>query len=257
MLVLLIFAVLGASVMYLLASIRPSNYHPARHLSESEKQAVANAFVQEAYVKFQNRAGQNKPFTWTFTQHRLNEYLASMDEIVANAPGHRPGEVNAVMDKYALAAPAVALDDGEITLMVRSRRYDKIISGEFSFSLWSHQQGGKKVLTVAFDGMRVGSLPVPKAFVEDYLTKAQRSLAKRYLLESKKDVVADKSAPISSAMNKLIEFVSSVILVVDGGAVEPVFSFPDAHGRKKMVRIDKIDIDDGELTLHVVPVKTE
>ncbi len=256
-------------MMYLLASLRPSNYHPAYYLSGSEKQIVANAFVQEAYVKFQNKAGENKPFTWTFTQERLNEYLASMDEIVANAPGHEPGEVYSAMDRYALAAPAVALDDGKITLMVRSQRYDKILSAEFSFSLSTLPQTrsrpaaidgsieNRQVLRVSLSGVRVGNLPIPKTFVKDYLERAQQSLAKDRLFSSDHLLNSRRANPLQSGMNQLIEFISSIILVVDGGAVEPVLIFPDAHGRTRRVKIDELEIDNGKLTLHVVPVTAE
>ena len=60
--------------------------------------------------------------------------FAIADEIAASRPSGKAGEVYRAMEKAGFIDPAVSLGDGILTVMVRSKEYDKVLSADVSFS---------------------------------------------------------------------------------------------------------------------------
>jgi len=112
-----------AAVLYWQASRIPDAYHPAE-LTREQRVQVAKNFSQHVLLDFSNIAQNTVPGEWQITQKQLNQYLASMDEIAASRPGARAGTVHKQMDEAGISAPAAALGDGVLTLMLRVRAYN-------------------------------------------------------------------------------------------------------------------------------------
>ena len=140
---------LSAVVMYVQASRIPADYLPVQLSARQKHQAVKEFWskVQE----FGNSTQMNEPFEWSVGQTELNRYLASMDEIAASTPSGEPGTVYREMEKAGLAEPAIALHDGVLTLMVRSKEHAKILSVDVSFALTDDKKLRVKLGEVDFD----------------------------------------------------------------------------------------------------------
>ena len=217
----------AGGLLYIQASRIPDNYHPAR-LSHAETEKAVRNFARDVAEGFGNKVKMVKPFEWSITQSTVNRYLAAMDEIAFNLPdGMKRGQVDAKMAKLGLADPAVALEDGKVTLMVRSAAYGKVLSAEISVDL---VEGDRLQFTL--DATRIGKLSVPGDFLKDKIKALSGKLT------------GERSDGISKT---LVELLSAI----DGEPISP----PDTwriQGVK--VAIDAVTIARGELKLKVRPI---
>jgi len=234
-LVLIGAAAAGAAGLYLLASWVPARYRPLR-LNRQEREQAASGFYKRIF-KFMSDGEDVKPFTWSVSEEWLNRCLASMDEIAFRKGGKR-GQVDRMMAKAGLAEPMVALADGAVTVLARSTRYDKIISAKLAFELAAD---GK--LRVRLAGARIGRAPVPAWMIRERIERLQRTVGRR-LLET-----AGDDEPSSAGVARVL---GRVIAAIDGEPIDAELTWR-LHSRKR-VRIERIDLSDGALTLHVVPV---
>jgi len=239
-------AAASAGVLYLLASSVPEGYRPAQLSADQQREVAYNQFTPHV-LKFGNEAQGLQPFTWTATAEQVNSYLASMDEIAAIRPGHQRGQVDKALADAGLAEPAVAFEAGAVTLMVRSTRYNKILSADVGFSF---RPDGR--LAIALKAVRVGYLPVPKSQVRQLLERLKRSLAGRLAApERNGDAAGGGSSFQSLASQRVAELLGEVIAAIDEQPVGTEIVWPVG---KKRVRIDAVDIADGALTLHATPM---
>lgn len=232
----------GAVAGYLLLSRVPSSYQPLR-LDPQAKDAATSGFYK-SILKFNEEGQKNAPFTWSVSQEWINRSLASMDEIARKnpfGPPVKPGTIRKMMDRAGLADPAVTLDDGKVTIMVRSARYNKVVSADVGFQFTP--DGGLRVL---LEGMRIGAMPVPSWMVAKELARLKADLARR--LGSK----AGRAGPAGRTLGDSEEVIGRVIAAIDGEPIVPELEWK--LSTKKRVRIDAIDIADGELTVHAVPI---
>ncbi len=243
--------VAAASVLYVLASWKPAHYAPAR-LTQEQKEAAAYRFVNTVITPVNNRLGEGEPFSLTLWEKDVNAYLASMDEIYALQPD-RPGKshigrVYREMEKAGLADPAVSFRDGVVSLMVRSKQYDKILSAGVSFEFVS---SGKEI-RVHLSSVRVGRLPIPRVIIRGILDdfKVRQDSAG----DGNQDVEGEPfggGAGVSSA--QIGRMLVNVLASIDG---DPL---PAEHRLRRwlLVRIEQIDVAEGRLTLKINPIRRQ
>ena len=171
LILLVVLLVLAGGWAYLRASSIPDAYRPAR-LDPAERDRQADHFWKESMARFNNGAQNITPFTWTISAERLNEYLASIDAIAAANPAGsaRPGEVDSMMNRAGLSAPAVAFADDKMTLMVRSTDYGKVLSLDLSVD---------ESLRIRTEGTRVGTLTLPDKVGQGALDKLKDQIVRR------------------------------------------------------------------------------
>ncbi|MCP4375844.1 MAG: hypothetical protein GY794_06680 [bacterium] len=216
-----------AGAVYIQASRIPDNYHPAK-LTREEAEKVAHKFAHDIVQKFGNNVKRAKEFDWTITQSTINGYLAATDEIAFCLPrGMKRGQVDAEMAKLGLADPAVAMEDGKLTLMIRSTDYNKILSAEISVNLLDDGR-----LKFTLEATRIGKLPVPSGFLIGKIEALSQKLT------------GEKSDNISETLAELLA-------AIGGEPINP----PEAwriQGIK--VSIKSLTIANGELKMTVCPI---
>lgn len=233
-------ALAAAVVVYLLASSIPPEYSPAR-LSLPKREKATDHFYRRVF-DFKNDGEDVKPYTWSATQEWLNESLDAMDEIAYRGGGSR-GRVGAMMGGAGLAEPAIALADGAVTLLVRSLEYDKIVSATFRFDF--APDGGLHVKLV---GARIGRLPVPLGMIRAHLSTLRQTVARRLTPPA----TAPRTGANVDAGADVGKVLARVIAAIDREPIAPELTWPSRV--QKRVRITRIDVADGVLTLHVLPV---
>jgi len=235
-------AVVGSLVVFVLLSVKPADYR-WRHLSPEEQEDQMYAFNKHVLTEFGNGCGEGKPFTWTLTADQANRYLASVDAIASfwhKDPVH-PSEQ---MDRAGLCDPAVSMNDGVLTLMTRARKAEKILSVDLAFV---YNDDGE--IAARIRGVRMGVMPVPKNLVADHIARGQARLAR--MLAKMEKAPRAPSGPVP--LDRLASLLGSLVGMMDGGFIRPELVWPIGRHR---VRIERVTIGDGQLTLHVVPVKT-
>lgn len=236
-------AAIAAGVIYIQASRIPRGYRPAQ-LSAEQKQQAAKEFLNRKILhEFGNAAQRNEPFDWVITQDQLNRYLSAMDEIAASAPSAEPGMVYRGMEEAGLAAPAVLLQDGKVTLMVRSSRHQKILSADVSFAFTRDRK-----LRVRLLAARVGLLTLPDSWVRQRIEEL-RSAALAGLGDSEQS--GRSGGGLAGFSSRDVGDVLAAVLA--GIDREPISTELTWRVNKKHVRIEGIDIADGTLRLRVVP----
>jgi len=217
----------AAGLLYIQASRIPDNYHPAKLTEKEARQAVGN-FVRDVAEGFGNKVKMVKKFEWSITQTTVNRYLAAIDEIAFNLPnGVKRGHIDAEMAKLGLADPAVAFEDGKVTLMVRSTAYRKVLSAEITVELIEDNK-----LQFTLSATRLGRLPVPSGFLKGKIKALSRKLTGK-----RADNISETLAELLSA--------------IDGEPISPPETWR-IQGIK--VAIEAVTIAGGKLTLKVRPI---
>ena len=231
---------LGAAVLiaYILANRVPSYYRPVR--LDAAGRDVAMREFRRRLIEFSNEGQKNEPFDWSLTERDMNRYLDAMDEI-AYQGGAKYGAVRRAMASAGLAEPAVALKDGHISLIARSLKYDKIISIDIGMKI-----GDDGLLHVSLAGAHIGRLPMPPSFVRGQVDRLRAKFATRPDLTS--------SAPAIGGLDssQAAEVLRRVMSAIDGEPIPTEMSWKITT--RKRVRVTRIDIGSGKLTLHMVPV---
>jgi len=230
--------VAGLVAVYILASWAPSDYQPTR-LTAAQKDAAMREF-RRRLMEFNNEGQKNKPFDWALTQDQLNRYLNSMDEIAVQG-GAEAGSVHRAMESIGLAEPAVVLDSGRVRIVARSLRYKKIVSIDIGLTI-----GPDGWLRVSTESARIGQLPVPASFVRSAIERLQGKLSQR--------LGGATSAPAMGGLNssQVARVIQRVVSAIDGEPIPTEMTWRITT--RKRVRVTRIDIADGKLTLHMEPV---
>ena len=231
----------AALVVYLLASRVPDDYRPSRQ-GRAQRDAAMRTFLRDQVMGFTNEGEKNVPYAWSVDERSLNEYLDAADEIAVRGGG-QAGVIHRVASRLGLRDPAIALDDGVMKLMVRSTRHEKIVSVLLRFD----STPGKK-LRVRVAGVRVGRVPVPAALVRGKIEQLGRTVTRR--LRADPDPEPEQVGGVSSlAVGRML---GQVIAAIDGEPIDTELSWKKTT--RKRVRVERVEIDDGKLTLYVVPV---
>jgi hypothetical protein len=236
---LLFVLMFAAAVVFLLASSVPDEYKPFQ-LTQKERKDAAIDFVGRHGAKLVENIRVNQPFSHTLTEQDMNLYLASLDEIAYLKPARRgnrqkSGEVYEAMDKAGLADPVVAMDDGILTVMVRTQRSNKVASMDLAFEFPDNDH-----IQIVLKQVRIGHMPVPRSFVEGGLETLKRG-------------VGDLSTLDETAAQDLDTILAGVLAAVGEGPLPATMRF----GSKRVRRIKDVVVDDGQLTIHVEPAFDE
>ena len=233
---ILFFAVLLlVGVGFMLASMRPADYHPYQLTKEIRQRQVAK-FFNKHVAPFHNNYIKPEPFTHTLKQDEMNFYLASLDEIALQRPNKKgkkmqTGGVYEAMDKNGLADPVVKFADQQLTIMIRSKQHaDKIITLKIVMDV---DENG--LLKISLDAVKVGRLPVPKSVVEESLAMLRDAL--------KEDDDDDEFGSMENVISK-------VFIALDGEPVKTEFKI-----RGQVKKISDIKIADGMLKISYMPVR--
>jgi len=228
----------AALVLYVQAARVPAYYRPAQ-LSAEQK----NSAVKEFWSKVQdfgNDAQNAEPYEWSVSGEQLNRYLASADEIASSTPVGEPGQVYRQLHAAGLAEPAVHLGEGTVTLMVRSREHQKILSAELALDMTD--AGRLRVRLVA---ARIGCLALPSSWVDHRLDEVKRLLPAGPRPDLRQAGISGLSAQDVAAV------LGRVLAAVGEEPIPPELTWPI---NRKRVRIADVRIRDGRLTLRVVPI---
>lgn len=213
---------------YYLASRVPSNYHPAQ-LTAEERQEVAEGLFGADVSRFDRTVQSRTQSTYILTEKNANMHLAALDEIAALNQGVQPGTVHDALRSMGLSGPAVSFADDEVTFMVRSDEYNKVLSVDMSL------EARDGMIHARITGARVGNLTLPDSVVEDVLRELGRSV-------SDSPPAAGRRASQTEQLSRVLPLL--VDALVDGRPMPAEFEWA---GRRK--RIDSVTVRDGELTL--------
>jgi len=231
---------LAAAVAYLLASRVPEGYRPAR-LSREQKGEQVQHFVHEG-LRFMDEGEKVQPFRWSIGEDALNRYLESMDEIAFQINAKR-GQAYRMMEKAGLSDPAVSLRGGVVRLMARSAEYEKIVSVGLRLEITPQRK-----LRVRLAGAWIGQLPVPRALLRGQIERLRSAVGTQPVRSAPSIRSAASAAPVGRVLQQ-------VIGAVDGEPINTVMTWKVQT--RKRVRVVGIDVDGGQLTLHVEPVRPE
>jgi len=235
---LLLVVFVSAGVLYLMASIVPAEYDPL-HLSYERRRQAADRFYK-VVQDFINSAEDIKPFEISLTQDELNEYLASVDQIIQKLPGPDDANAQKALEQQRISGPMVVLRPGRLTYMARTLEHDKIISFNVAFDLTADGRLGVQV-----SDARVGLLRAPRSFLQRGLDAVKRR-SPRPRGESTPAEQARGLAPSASDVGELLRGLAAA---ADGEPVLPVFG----HRKNKLVRLVRIEVTQGNMLLGFEP----
>ncbi|MEN6506228.1 MAG: hypothetical protein ABFD92_16965 [Planctomycetaceae bacterium] len=244
-----------AAGAYVLASLLPKNYQPER-LCEYDKHQVTMAFYNNVIETFANHSRSREPFSVTYTQKEVNQYLASIDAIVGARPNKanvktQYGSVYALLARAGLADPAVNFAPGVLTVMIRSQQFDKMLSAAITFNFDENRQ-----LHVGMSGAYVGRLRVPDWFVRDRLMALKPLLQKEL-----QKIESATSQPTKNRGVGMIGFSTAEIGTAIAAAITAIDEKPISSAgltsKGSRIRITAIDVEEGKITLHFSPVSRE
>lgn len=227
---------LALALVFLAASSVPDAYEPYR-MTQEDREHAAMHFANVHGIEFFNKAGDVKPFTHEITADDFNKYLAALDQIAFLRPppagkNQRIGTVWKAMESAGIADPMVVIDNGILTVMVRTLGSNKVVSMDLRLEMVAP---GK--MKVALEGIRVGLMPVPQTAVGGGIEQLKATLAERQKLEvaSHKDLDA---------------MLAAIIAAIGEEPVETTLKLP----RDRYRRISRLELEDGALRVFVEPV---
>lgn len=247
--ILLITAVLTVALLFGLADRVPTDYIEAQQritrlteLNEQAEREGPRRHFMKLYGDFSKYGGAGKPFTFQITADEINLCLVSMDQIASiNSP--KPVYATAKLAKAGFRGPLVSINDGVLTLMVKSTQYDKIISVDLKFVF--DDEGDMKMELLA---IRIGVLPIPMAMLKNQIQKLRGKL--QNLLGKVNDSGGGSSVTPTKSVARLLR---AVVDMLDAKAVRPEVTWPGDDVRHQLLITDVV-INDGTLTLHFDPI---
>jgi len=229
--------------LYVQACRLPADYMPAILSHQQRKQQVETFAGQ--LLDFHRNAQHRQPYTLAFSQQRMNDYLASLDEIASGLPGSTmtEGQVNQAMADADVADPAVAFKRNVVTLMIRSTRRNKVFSVDVGLSF---TVAGK--LQVRLLAARVGRLSMPKDLITQVLS--QLKYEARTWLEERDPSEATPAEDGVLSPGDIGGAMAAVVAAIDE---EPIDTTATIDGKR--IRIVDVQITPGgDMTLHVKPL---
>jgi hypothetical protein len=189
---------------------------------------------------FFNKVHENIPFTHSIRETDLNMYLASLDEIAFLKPVRRGKEdegnrVLTAMDKAGISDPAVKMNDDILTLMVQTRQARKVVSFDLAFEFDDEDR-----MRVLLKQVRIGRMPVPQSILEGSLSALKEAVRRRAPREN-------------IGPEDFDAMLVGLILAMDEKPVSTKIRF----SRKRIRKIRDIEVKDGQLEIHVVPISND
>ena len=238
-----VFLVGGA--LYVQASRIPANYRPAR-LTVEEKDRAVKSFWQKFFGEFNDGAQDVVPYTWTVSEKEINAWLAAADEIGASIPSGEPGSVYQEMERLGLADPAVSFRNEVISLMVRSKRHDKILSADLAFDVTVDRK-----LLVRLVRTRVGRLTLPSAWVQGRIDQLKNLGPPDTWKETSGGNETTGRSASSLTSEDIASALTNVLGAIDSAPIAAELVWPI---NKKTLRIEEVQVADGVLKLRIVPL---
>lgn len=239
--VLLVALGLAAVFVYGLASRIPSDYRPARLTADQQEEQVNTFFA--LLGRFSEHGGAGRPFTWSVTEKDANLCLGSIDAIASFPPGE-PVHPMAELEREGFADPAVAMHEGVLRLMIRSTGSKKILGVDLGFVFDDRGDVRAKILA-----MRVGAMPVPKILLRRKLGELREDLQE--LLAGAEE---GESGPFGAVRTgDVARFLKVVVGMLDGAPARPEIVWDDQAAAHPL-RITRVELAEGKLTLHIAPV---
>ena len=247
--ILLVGAVVAASVGYYMLKRRPSFYHSYKWTGDQRsvvnqravdkltltRNFAADAAAQErrAKVKGTTLPTDAKPMMVKFSEEELNAFLLH--------------NFKDRLDDY-VEDPGIFLGDGTIILAGQIKETGYVVS--FHFAPKIDEQGKLHLKLVGSYG---GALPVPQSMLNSQFEKVRQAL-KGHIPGWQESATIDargaNGTAVAVAMGKLI------LNALDDKPADPILFMPDDSGRALPLRL--VDISVGkELTLTVQPLNPE
>ena len=247
--ILLIGAVVAASVGYYMLKRRPSFYHSYKWSGEERsvvnqravdkltqtRNLAAEAAAQErqAAVKGTTRPSQSVPMTVTFSEEELNAFLLHnfkdrLDEYVDDA--------------------GIFLKDGMIILAGQIKGSGYVVSFHFEPKI---DESGKLHLRMV--GSYGGALPVPQSMVNSQFDRVRSALRVRipgWQESATLDARGANNSAVAASLGKLI------LNALDERPADAVLFMPDDSGKALPLRLVEIRVGK-ELMLTVQPLSAE
>src|SRR5437868_10473290 len=247
--VLLIGAVVAASVGYYMLKRRPSFYHSYKWKGDERSvvnqravdkltqtrnfAAEAAAKERQAAVRGTTRPGESKPMTVTFSEEELNAFLLH--------------NFKDRLDDYVDDA-GIFLGDGVIILAGQIKESGYVVS--FHFEPKIDEQGKLHLRLVRSYG---GALPVPQSMVNAQFDRVRDALKKRipsWQESATLDARGANNSAVAASLGKLI------LNALDDKSADPILFMPDDSGKSLPLRL--VDVSVGkELKLTVQPLTPE
>lgn len=244
---IIVFALLicVSGTLYIQICRVPGQYHPARLTAEQRDRAV-KLFWKKFLEEFNDGAQSGAPYVWSISEGQLNRWLGAADEIAASRPSGEAGEVYRAMERAGFTDPAVSLGDGILTVMVRSKEYDKVLSADVSFSFTADRK-----LRVRLEEARVGRLALPNAWVESRVGQLKRfgpGAEETNQLGERSGSGGERAGLSPQDVGAVLK---TVLAAIDEEPIETELTWPVNRRRLRIVRVE---IGDDMLRLHVVPL---
>jgi len=247
--ILLVGAVVAASIGYYMLKRRPSFYHSYKWTGDERSvvnqravdkltltrnfAAEAAANERQAALKGTTRPKDGKPMTVTFSEEELNAFLL-----------HNFKER---LDDY-VDDPGIFLGDGAIILAGEIKDSGYVVS--FHFEPKIDEQGKLHLRLVRSYG---GALPVPQSMLNAQFEKVRGALKSRiptWQESAAMDARGANNSAVAASMGKLI------LNSLDDKPADPILFMPDDTGKSLPLRL--VDISVGqELRLTVQPLTPE
>jgi len=220
-----------------------------------EHQRIVEEFVLEisAYLGGRVSTDSEQP-DWSIAQDELNRDLYLMNEIAARLgyPEARPrDELSTRLADYGLAVPFVQLDDGAITLVAEILDCDLLelpgvlCASQVKLDLSCEVVEEEEKLRFWLSGAKLGWLPVPTGPIEELV---QQHIGE--LIEQLEQEVEGAGLPLEG--QALGSLVTEILKAVHGEPVESIFNWP---GQEIPMRVVKLEIEGGNLTVGFAPVQ--
>ena len=165
-----------------------------------------------------------------------------MDEIASYYPTSRPIRPSPILQRAGFTGPVVAMDDGILTLMAWSTKYNKVISVDVNFVF--DRAGSVRMQIIA---LRIGLVPVPKSFLEKVVSHLRERICR--LLKRFKEAQGNYENDVKG----IVKLLQTLANMLDGKPVKTEIKWK--LGAAKHIMIDAIEITDGVMKLHFSPTR--
>jgi len=222
---------------YFMVMHRPAAYDP-QPLTADQQRAAEDQSLKKA-EDFFNKVHRLKPFVFDFEQELLNKLLEfkSVHEHVASV---------ASGSSWRLSQPQVVFSEGIIELMALLEQPDHQIVVTVA---WEPRIDEKGLLVLRMAAVRAGALPVPKSFLDKYLTRIKSAAAQSF---------ESRTAPFEPQGDDLVEQLNEALAAGFGLGknrqliIEPKFTADE----NRTARITDVTVGPGWIRLSVEPSVT-
>jgi len=247
LIIITVLIILSAAIIFGLADRVPEDYRIAitrvTLLSEINKPEEDPRRDFAALLSdFSKEVGKGEPVWFVITADEVNLSLASMDEIASYYPTSCPIRPSPILQRAGFTGPVVAMDDGVLTLMAWSTKYDKVISVDINFVF--EGAGSVRMQIIA---LRIGLMPVPKFFLKKVIVHFRHQIhqmLKRF---------DETQNHYESDLREIIRLLQLLAKMLDGKPVRTEITWK--LGIANHIMVDAVEITDGVMKLHFSPMK--